>query len=263
MILLVLTLHNKDTNMALQKTFNESYANQLQYEAKKGIGIERYTMPKFDYDKSQVLIIPTLEKPNGLLEKMDAKNDLKSAKALYEAYGKLTPLQASDESFWTYLTHVDLFHYVQQRNDAVLEEGFNDAKYIDNYFFHGNGGLIYHPLAGLWWDVHCTIDNESSEPYKYTDYLFKDYGLRVTYMGRYSLFRHKEQVFGILQFLMDNEDVSNEHFRQRTRWISQYFNKLGAVKQLRSLKRDFFYSELVRLKDIILNVKTDEDVKML
>lgn len=247
--------------MALQKTFKESYANRLQYEAKKGIGIERYTMTEFDYDKSQVLIIPTLDKPNGLLDKMDAKNDLKSAKALYEAYRNLTPLQASDESFWTYLTHVDLFPYVQQRNNAVLKEGFCDAKYIDNYFFHGNGGLIYHSLAGLWWDVHCTIDNDSVNPYTYTDYLFKDYGLRVTYMGRYALFRHKEQVFGILQFLMGNEDVANEHFRQRSRWIAQYFNKVGAVKQLRSLDRDFFYSELVKLKDILLKIKTDEDVK--
>ena len=80
-------------------------------------------------------------------------------------------------------------------------------------------------------------------------------------MGRYALFRHKEQVFGILQFLMDNEDVASEHFRQRSRWIAQYFNKVGAVKQLRSLNRDFFYSELVKLKDVLLNIKTDEDVK--
>lgn len=247
--------------MALQKTFKEKYANQLQYEAKQGIGINRYTKLEFEYDKSQILMIPTIEQPEGLLDKMDSSDDLVSAKNLYEAYENITPLQASDESFWTYLTHVDLFPYVQERNNAVLEEGFDDAKYIDNYFFHGNGGLIYHPLAGLWWDVHCTIDKKSSEPYKYTNYLFKDYGLRVTYMGRYSLFRHKEEVFGILQFLMDNEDVASEHFRQRSRWISQYFNKMGAVKQLRSLGRDYFYSELERLKEVILSIETDEDVK--
>lgn len=80
-------------------------------------------------------------------------------------------------------------------------------------------------------------------------------------MGRYALFRHREQVFGILQFLMDNEDVANEHFRQRSRWITQYFNKLGAVKQLRSLNRDFFYSELFKLKDMLLRIRSDEDVK--
>lgn len=247
--------------MALQKTFKKLYADRLQFEAKNGINIERYTKAEFEYDKTQILMIPTIEQPEGLLDKMDPSNDLLSAKILYEAYDKITPLQASDECFWTYLAHADLFPYVQKRNNEVLEEGFNDAKYINNYFFHGNGGLIYHPLAGLWWDVHCTIDNESSEPYKYTDYLFKDYGLRVTYMGRYSLFRHKEEVFGILQFLMDNEDVASEHFRQRSRWISQYFNKIGAVKQLIYFNRDYFYSELMKLKNVILSIKTDEDVK--
>ena len=247
--------------MALQKKFKEKYANQLQYEAKQGIGIERYTKPIFDYDPDQTIRIPTLEQPEGLLDQLDASNDLVSAKKLYEAYKSLTPLQASDESFWTYLTHADLFPYVQARNNDVLEEGFDDAKYIDNYFFHGFGGLIYHPLAGLWWDVHRTIDESSEEPYKYTDYLFKDYGLRVTYVGRYALFRHKEEVFGILDFLMKHEDVASEHFRQRSRWIAQYFNKLGAVKQLRSLNREFFYFELLRLKDVILKIKTDDDVK--
>lgn len=249
--------------MALQRTFKEKYANQLQYEAKNGIGIERYTKPEFEYDASQVLIIPTIERPENLLSRMHPEYDLSSAKALYEAYKDITPLQASDESFWTYLTHVDLFPYVQKRNDAVLEKGFNDKEYINNHFFHGFGSLIYHPLAGLWWQVYRTIDPDSENPYKYTDYIFQDYGLRVTYMGRYPLFRHKEQVFGMLDFLMQNEDVTGEHFRQRTRWISQYFNKMGAVRQLRSLNRDFFTSELNRVKDTILKIKTDEDVKTL
>jgi|LSQX01.1.fsa_nt_gb hypothetical protein len=247
--------------MALQKTFTERYAIQLHYEVIHNIGIERYTKPEFEYDHSQVFRIPNVEQPEGLLSKMDASDDLKSAKALYEAYKILSPIQAADESFWTYLTHADLFPYVQKRNNVVLSEGFNDAKYIDNYFFHGNGGLIYHPLAGLWWDVHCSIDKETANPYKYTDYLFKDYGLRVTYMGRYALFRNKEEVFGILQFLMDNEDIANNHFRQRSRWISQYFNKVGAVKQLMSLNRDYFYSELNKLKDTLFKIKTDADVK--
>ncbi len=247
--------------MALQRKFKTSYANRLKGEAKNNIGIERYSQESFDYDQSQVERIAGLEQPEGLLQRMDPNDDLASAKALYEAYRDLTPLWASDESFWTYLAHVDLFPYVQARNRKVLEEGFNHHNYSATHFFHESGGLIYHPLAGLWWDVHCTIEPEKEYPYKYTDYLFKDYGLRVTYLGRYPSFRHKEEVIGILQFLMDNEDVSSEHFRQRTRWISQYFNKMGATRQLASLDREFFYEELMRMKKTILDIKTDEDVK--
>ena len=80
--------------MALQKTFKEKYANQLQYEAKQGIGIDRYTKSEFEYDKSQILMIPTIEQPEGLLDKMNPSDDLVSAKKLYEAYENITPLQA-------------------------------------------------------------------------------------------------------------------------------------------------------------------------
>ena len=99
--------------MSLQKTFRARYAQQLEDEAKNGVGIERYTKPEFAYDKNQVLMIPTIEQPVGLLEKMDAKDDYKSAVELFEAYKNLTLLQAQDFSFWTYLAHVDLFPYVQ------------------------------------------------------------------------------------------------------------------------------------------------------
>ena len=40
--------------MSLQKTFRARYAQQLEDEAKQGIGIERYTKSEFDYDKEQI-----------------------------------------------------------------------------------------------------------------------------------------------------------------------------------------------------------------
>ena len=47
--------------MSLQKTFRARYAQQLEDEAKNGVGIERYTRREFDYDRSQVLMVPTIE----------------------------------------------------------------------------------------------------------------------------------------------------------------------------------------------------------
>lgn len=106
------------------------YAQQLEDEAKSGVGIDRYTKPEFDFDKNQVLMIPTIEQPVGLLDKMDPKDDYKSAIALFEAYKNLSLLQAQDYSFWTYLAHADLFHYVQAKNNEMLKPGFNDAAYM-------------------------------------------------------------------------------------------------------------------------------------
>lgn len=247
--------------MGLQKTFRPSYAQQLEDEAKKGIGIDRYSKAHFQYDTSQVLMIPTIEEPENLIEHMDSSDDLKSAIALYESYKNLSPLQAQDYSFWTYLAHADLFPYVQARNNEVLKPGFSNSEYITNHFFRGFGGLIYHPLAGLWWDVYCTILPEQSDPYHYTRFIFKDYGLRVTFLGRYRLFRNRNELFGILDFMMDNEDVFSIHSRQRYRWISQYLNRIGGSLNFSNMSKEHVYSILQGVKEKISTINTDYDVK--
>lgn len=246
--------------MSLQKTFRASYAQQLEEEAKKGIGIERYTKQEFDYDKEQVRMIPTIEQPEGLLEKMDPNDDYKSAVELFNAYKDLPLLYAQDYSFWTYLAHADLFPYVQARNEELLKPGFNDAQYITNHIFKGFGGLIYHPLAGLWWDVYCTYDPSLEDPYKYTKYIFKDYGLRVTYIGRYRIFRNKPELFGLLDFMMANEGLFENHGRQRYRWAAQYLNRVGGSCNFLNMTSERVVQLLERVKDKIETVASDEDV---
>lgn len=247
--------------MSLQKTFRPRYALQLEDEAKNGVGIERYTKPEFDYDKSQVMMIPSLEEPTDLLSKMDPKDDYKSAIALYTNYKNLSPLQAQDYSFWTYLAHADLFPYVQARNNEVLNPGFNDKDYITNHFFRGFGGLIYHPLAGLWWDVYCTIVPGAPDPYMYTKYIFKDYGMRITFFGRYKSFRNRAELFGILDFMLANEDLFAVHKRQRYRWMSQYLNRIGGSKNFTNMTKEQVFNLLCCVKEKIKLVNTDEDVK--
>lgn len=250
--------------MALQKTFTADYAATLEENAKKGIDIVKYQPAIFETDPKEIRLIPFVEKPEGLLDLMDANNDFLSAKALYEAYSDITPLLASSKDFWTYLTHVDLYPYIRERHPRLKEPGFNDGKYVNEHLFYGFSQPIYHPLQGLWWSVRMTIEPGESNPYKYTEYIFRDYGLRVSYLGRYKVFRNKEEMIGLLDFMMDNQDeLFNEHSRQRYRWIIQHFNKMGATKQLMSLDRYFFKAELERVKPIIYEVKTDEDVKNL
>ena len=250
--------------MALQKTFTAKYAAQLEYNAKNGIDIERYQTPIFNVDPNEIRMIPNVEQPEGLLDNMDAQNDFKSAKALYEAYSGISPLLASSKDFWAYLTHVDLYPYIRERHPRLKEPDFNDGKYVNEHLFYGFGGSIYHPLQGLWWSVKMTIDTESDYPYKYTEYIFRDYGLRITFLGRYKAMRNKEEVIGIFDFVLENQkELFNEYARQRIRWIVQHFNKIGATKQLMSLDRNYYRAELEKMKNVICKIKTDEDVKTL
>lgn len=246
--------------MSLQKTFRARYARQLEEDAKNGIGIERYTKPEFDYDRNQVLMITGIEQPDGLLEKMDPKDDYKSAVELFSAYKDISLLQAQDYSFWTYLAHADLFPYVQAKNKKMLEPGFNDAKYITDHIFKGFGGLIYHPLAGLWWNVYCTYDPSLEDPYKYTKFIFKDYGLRVTFIGRYRIFRNKPELIGFLDFMMANEILFRDHARQRYRWAAQYLNRIGGSRNFSNMTSEQVFQLLEQARDKIATVNSDEDV---
>ena len=67
-------------------------------------------------------------------------------------------------------------------------------------------------------------------------------------------------MIGILEFLVENPDVSGVHFNSRCIYIAQYFNRLGAIKQLAYLDRDFFKNELMKKKPILLNVTSKAQV---
>ena len=242
--------------MSLQKVFKDTYVNAL----RTNIVVGNYALEEFPYDESKVRYLANVEKPEGLLEKLEIDNDFNSAIALYEAYEEITPLIASKQDFWTYLTHVDLFPYVQKRWSNVLS-GSADTSYIEEHWFYSKGGAIRTTLMGLWWSVYCSVDySRGDNKYELTKLLFKHADFRTRRFGNSTLFRHKEAVIGILEFLNENRDVHDSYFEGRFLYITKYFNRLGAVKQLAYLDRNFFKSELCRIKSTLLNIRSREDV---
>ena len=111
-------------------------------------------------------------------------------------------------------------------------------------------------LMGLWWAVYCTVDESRGEEHKYdlTDTLFisKDFQIRF---GSSVLFRHKEAVVGILEYLYDNPEIFSESTKRRSQYITKHFNSLGAVRQLAYFNRDFFKKELEKIKGTLLNIR--------
>ena len=134
--------------MALQKVFKEAYVEAL----RSSIDPDNYAGETFVFDETQVRYMANVHHPEGLQEKMNLDNLLESAIALYEAYPDLTPLSASKMELWAYLSHVDLFEYMQKRFPAV-KDGTADEKYIKEHWFRSSQGTIRSSLAGLWWSV--------------------------------------------------------------------------------------------------------------
>lgn len=255
--------------MLLQRTFKKNYAESLFDAVRNGQDLDKYANDYFVYDQDQVVMIPGIEYPERLIDKMvpTPQGDFESAIALYEAYPDLTPLQAADKSFWTYLTHVDLFEYVQARYPKVKEPGFNNIMYVVDHWFCGADWYWRHPLASLWWFVHQTIDESNkNDKYKYTKFFFSSYGFR-TNLAKYSIARLKEALFGYFDFLMDNPDVMSQYFKPRNRYITKHLNKLGGARLLSVLPRETFYNELSTIKEEILSINSsskkdlEEEVK--
>jgi len=190
-----------------------------------------------------------------------ASADCDSAIALYEAYPTLTPLQASDRAFWTYLTHVDLFQYVQARFPKVKEPDFDSIPYVYDHWFCGEDWMYRNPVASLWWFVFLTIDEDSDDKYKYTRVFFSNYEFRTNF-AKYAIARCKEAVFGYYDFLLDNPEILSQAFKYRNRFITKYLNKLGGSRLLSTLPRESFYNEFksnLNLQIMLVNASTYKD----
>lgn len=248
--------------MNFQPVFTVAYYRELLRQVKNNESLERYAQKEFQFDSSQTAFIKGLEHPGDLLRKMKPQvaDDCDSAIALYEAYPEMTPLQASDKALWVYLAHVDLFPYIQTRYPADKRGKLSEGEHIIKHWFYGgkDGKRLFDTLDALWWIVHMTIDPENQEDkYKYTRQTFKDTHYRTNFLN-YSLARNKEMVFGLYDFLNNNPEITSEHFRPRFRFMTKYLNRLGGVKLLSAFPRDYFYNELMIVKDQILaQIKKD------
>ena len=240
--------------MAPQRKITKKYRDELFVEVKNGEGLERYVETIFPVNEKKIGEC-RFSAPQGLLEKMNPTDDFESAVALFEAYKDISPLEAGDSVFWESLAHIDLFPYVQKRWTPDSKDLKN---YVLNHWFVTRG-MIRHSLVGLWWAVKCSYDEEGYNPYELTEILFKNYSFRTTFYGASTLIRSKEATIGILSFLKDNADLQG-NMEIIGRFITNYFNKLGATKQLAYLGRGYFYNELTRIKPEIVKLKNRGDI---
>ena len=229
--------------MALQKILTKVYIDNVFENVEKGEGLDRFLQDRFPYEEENLLVTPHVKEPVGLLERMvpTTDGDYLSAIALYDAYKCLTPLQAINSQFWESLALTDLFPYMQKRWN--LAEAKDLKKSILNHFTFKSHGIMRQGLAGLWWLVHLSIDEQRDNKYELTEYLFKNYTLRFIRFGVGKVIQHKEAAIGILQYIKDNEK-NIPSLESVAHGLTSYFNKLGAVKQLTFLDRSFFYKEM-------------------
>lgn len=261
--------------MELQRIFTPQYVNLLTND----IHPENYLGDNIVYDDSQVRRLKGIEKPEGLEEKMlNASSEFEAAVILYESYKTLNPALAASPVLWVYLSHVDLANYVrrewpdieyydvdntnkkqkkgQKRSESDMK------KYIRDHWLISPNGLMRTTLMNLWWSVYLTVDETLGEEQKYdlTKIFFSNNGMRTRRLGTGHLGRNKEALKGILSFIKDNPDIFKDGIENRMIWITRHFNLIGGAKPLSNLNRKFFYKELEKFKNHLINIKKREDV---
>jgi hypothetical protein len=250
--------------MALQKLFSTKYVDHLIDLVEQGKNLESYYGVGIRHDKSQILSVPQLFQPDDLIDKMNPDDNCASGIALYEAYSKITPLQAADSRLWVYLAQVDLFSYVKSKWAPQLPS-IDDPERVEkmqsNIRIHWFGlqkdsmafSPMRHSLANLWWSVYTSVDYRASsydDKYKYTRMLFKNETFRTrTAVG--FLGRNREAMYGILNFMEQCPEMFEGKTEAAFNEITKFLNCLGGTMQLSFMKRDFFLQYLLNNKAIL------------
>lgn len=187
------------------------------------------------------------------------KHQVGAAIELFKAYKNISLLIASDESFWAYLCHTELKDFA--RIEWPWEKAKNQKKYVLDHYFFGKD-YVRNALASLWWGVYLSYDENrekiGQDPYALTRIFFKNYSLRTTWLS--VILRIPNALHGVLEFMNEHPDIIDNHIETRGLFISKYFNMLGATKQLSSLPKQFFMSEMEKLYPVIMSIKGRNDV---
>lgn len=226
-----------ETTKELQRTFSKEYTSIIKQSLKDG-GLDRYMVPQYTVKDPNSCIYRLQGLEHNHAELDAGKSDFDNAVSFYEANKKIPPFIAAEEAFWAYLTHIEYFDFVKKRwsiNSETTKETI-----IKRFFYSGSN--MDNTLSRLWWAAHLTVDDSLEDKYQYTRVLLQEGNSDLLQnFSKSKLFRHKEAVIGILKFFSEYKDRSD--FSKVNRYIIQRFNRIGGVRQLVYMNRDYFYNE--------------------
>ena len=157
----------------------------------------------------------------------DSENDAENAIRIHSALKDLNPVQASDLRLWAYMTHNTYWEYMKSRWPVAEGE---KGKVYDRYFF-GQKWVSRSGIARLWWAAYFTYDENNSDPYEYTRYVFSKQDLLEQTVGGHALCRHKNLMLASLKEIRKVENIK----RQEIRDIYKKLNQIGGLIMIDAL----------------------------
>lgn len=223
--------------MELQRQFSQDYLTEIKNKIYDADFRKKYVESTFVIEdiENNVVKIPGLYN-NHVNLKMSSKpsDDFENAKAFYEAYKDMSPIIASQETIWAYLTHVEYFDYVKERWSVSIDTSADTM--IDHFFVRSMLKIARNGLARLWWPVYITYDKKNEDPYHLTKIFFANTQIVVS-LSESVLFTCKPLTQGVLEFFEEHPDVKTS--KANIEKIMEYFNALGGVRNLAFDSKEF------------------------
>ena len=197
---------------------------------------DRFVIPSGDTVESSSKVPATkvlLSDPPGGGKRDSWENAVK----LFEAYGSLTPEDASDERFWAYLTHADFFDYMKKRTAVLAQKEEKRGKYILDHWFvdpMSPASLMNNDISRLWWVVFLTKTKNVKDPYVLTREVFSmlDY---TTHLLPGTQGRNETIRLAVLEFVVENPVLFSKNKEAKVRLIMRKLNLKGGYSALSSL----------------------------
>lgn len=208
--------------------------------------------------ESRIDVVPVKLYMNG--DKNDS--DLINTRYIFDAFGEMTPQQASNPYLWSYLSLVDFWQYSKWRwskNTGDIEsqetEGEAESKSESKRSVNikqrylctpSRIGLLRNSLSRLWWYGYLSYNPDSrSRKYELTKLLLSHSDLCQNIVER-NFSMNRNITFGILsaiQEINDNptmRDVGAVSNGDRYEWrpLCKYINRFGGVALLDALSSD-------------------------
>lgn len=181
-----------------------------------------------------------------------ATEDLNASRRIFQWLSDLTPVQASDERLWAYLTHRIYSEYVHSRWGSALEGSTQPEQRVeDRWFFRGEGvaTFVRNGLSRLWWFGYLTYDRELGDHFEFTAILLALQEIQVAMLER-RFGRSQAVLRGILEILKRNNRLDEVPRRGEViqGWAKD-INTFGGAFVLDSIPQDrllFVFQRLLK-----------------
>lgn len=241
-----------------QKVLKSSILIKMKADLLSNKNIEQYFEKQFNLEAGVLISSKKRMSPGKVVLKMPSvfkvlrsysDIEFENAKRIFEAYPDLTPEDASDERFWTYLTHVEFWNYMQARTN--LQKNKN-GKYILTHWFVdpvGPQSITRNDIARLWWGAFLTYDKDRPNPYELTKQLFSMQDYTRTLIGGFQG-RNPAVLHGVLEFVIENDSLFKQSKEEKIRLIMKKINRIGGHLVLSLLTKE-------RIKQILDDYKKE------